>query len=314
MTSVMPTDAAKLIGDQLMAVVTTSSGKKGVGLIAAMAVALYGARNGASAVITGLDIAYEEKETRSFVRLTLMSLAITAFGVFVAIVALIAIAALGHLGDLLSGAPWIFVIAGKLVSYVALLLAGAAGAATLYSYGPDRVKARWVWITPGSRVAATLWLLLHPRVRDLRRRFRQLQCHLWLARCGHRVSDLALSFELCPTVRRRTQRRDRASDAVRHHRRAGDATRAAWRCRRRECRHGRGGCLAFVSRTRRRSYCQGRPAIRQPRVARDAARRTGAFSQNTRNPRYCRTIRAPSGRPGATRRGADGCGRPARMA
>lgn len=93
------------------------------------------ARNGASAVITGLDIAYEERETRSFVRLTLMSLAITAFGVFVAIVALIAIAALGHLGDLLSGAPWIFVIAGKLVSYVALLLAGAAGAATLYSYG-----------------------------------------------------------------------------------------------------------------------------------------------------------------------------------
>ncbi|MDB5736725.1 MAG: ribonuclease [Sphingomonas bacterium] len=66
------------------------------------------ARNGASAVITGLDIAYEERETRSFVRLTLMSLAITAFGVFVAIVALIAIAALGHLGDLLSGAPWIF--------------------------------------------------------------------------------------------------------------------------------------------------------------------------------------------------------------
>ncbi|MDB5736724.1 MAG: Ribonuclease [Sphingomonas bacterium] len=44
MTSVMPTDAAKLIGDQVMAVVTTSSGKKGVGLIAAMAVALYGAR------------------------------------------------------------------------------------------------------------------------------------------------------------------------------------------------------------------------------------------------------------------------------
>ena len=71
LTSVMPADAAKLIGEQLMNVVKTSGSKKGFGLVLALALALFGARNGAGSIITALNIAYEEKETRSFVRLNL---------------------------------------------------------------------------------------------------------------------------------------------------------------------------------------------------------------------------------------------------
>jgi membrane protein len=41
-----------------------------------------------------------------------------------------------------------------------LALGAAAAAATLYRYGPDRKKAKWEWITPGSIFAAVLWLLL----------------------------------------------------------------------------------------------------------------------------------------------------------
>lgn len=160
MMSVMPADAAKLIAEQLLSVVHTSSTKKGFGLLVALVLALYGARNGASAIITGLDIAYEEQEGRSFIRLTLLSLAITVGGIGVAIVAMIAVASLGHLDDALAHAPSVVILAGKLLSYVVLVLAGAGGAATLYRYGPDRRKARWVWITPGSLIAAVLWLLL----------------------------------------------------------------------------------------------------------------------------------------------------------
>jgi membrane protein len=160
MMSVMPADAAKLIAEQLLSVIHTSSTKKGFGLIVALVLALYGARNGASAIITGLDIAYEEQEDRSFVRLVLLSLAITVGGILVAIVAMVAVAALGHLDDAFSNAPQFVIVAGKLISYVALVLAGASGAATLYRFGPDRKKAKWVWITPGSLIAALLWLLL----------------------------------------------------------------------------------------------------------------------------------------------------------
>src|SRR5947209_18566768 len=42
LTSVMAGAAAKLIGDQLMSIVQTSSGKKGLGLLIALAIALFG--------------------------------------------------------------------------------------------------------------------------------------------------------------------------------------------------------------------------------------------------------------------------------
>ena len=76
LTSVMPSDAAKLIGEQLMNVVTTSDGKKGLGLLLALALALFGARNGAGAVITALNIAYEEEEKRGFLRVNLLAIGI----------------------------------------------------------------------------------------------------------------------------------------------------------------------------------------------------------------------------------------------
>ena len=143
-----------------MNVVKTSDGKKGLGLLLALALALFGARNGAGAIITSLNVAYEEHEKRGFVRLNLLALVMTAAAVLVAVVAMVAIAALGHLEELLPTLPgWVAVI-GKVATYVVLALAGAAGAATLYRFGPSRDQAGWVWLTPGSVFTAIGWLLL----------------------------------------------------------------------------------------------------------------------------------------------------------
>lgn len=160
LTSVMPKDVATLIGDQLMGVVKASDGKKGFGLLLALALALFGARNGAGAIITALNVAYEEAETRGFVRVNLLALAITTSAVVAAMLALVAIAALGYLQTLIPNAPDVVIAAGKIGVYVLLLLVGAAAAATLYRYGPSRKQARWVWLTPGSLFAALMWLML----------------------------------------------------------------------------------------------------------------------------------------------------------
>lgn len=160
LATVMPKDAAKLIGDQLIGVVHTSGSKKGIGLFVAIAVALFGARNAAGSVITALNIAYEEEEKRGFVRVNLLALAITAAAVAMAVVALIAITALGYLQKLFPHLPGFVAVIWKIVVYVVLALGAAAAAATLYRYGPDRKKAKWEWITPGSILAAALWLFL----------------------------------------------------------------------------------------------------------------------------------------------------------
>ena len=73
LTSVLPPDVASLIAQQLLTVVESSSKAKGLGLLIAVLVAIYGGTNGASAIITALNIAYEEKEKRSLLSFYLLA-------------------------------------------------------------------------------------------------------------------------------------------------------------------------------------------------------------------------------------------------
>lgn len=160
LTNVMPDDVARLVGEQLMNVVQSSSDKKGLGLLMAFGVALFGARNAAGAIITALNIAYEEEEKRSFIKVTLLALAITAATVVLALVAVAVVTALRFLASLIPGAPaWVLLLIR--LAAAALVAAGAAAAAaTLYRYAPSRAKAKWTWLTPGTALSALGWLLL----------------------------------------------------------------------------------------------------------------------------------------------------------
>jgi membrane protein len=160
LTAMIPTQAAELIGEQLLGVVRSSAETKGLALLFALALALWAARNGAAAAVTALNIAYEVKETRSVLRTNALALLITGAAVLLGLLALYAVTALGHLPDRLPNLPdWLPALA-RFAAYPLLVLAGAAGAATLYRYAPDRPKAHWVWLEPGSLLAALLWLLL----------------------------------------------------------------------------------------------------------------------------------------------------------
>lgn len=160
LTAVLPTQIAVLIGDQLLRAIDASQKAKGLALLIAIGVAFYGGTNGASAVITALNIAYEEKEKRSLVRFYLLALGMTATALLVALLAIAATAILAALQSLFPQASPPLVIVGKVVGYAVLLLVAAAVAATLYRFGPSREKAKWRWITPGSMFAAVAWLIL----------------------------------------------------------------------------------------------------------------------------------------------------------
>jgi membrane protein len=160
LTAALPADVASIIGDQLMTAVNASKGTKGFGILVAFLVATYGGTNGAAAVITALNIAYEEKEKRSLLRYYVLAVAMTLGALMVALVAISATAALSYLQHLLPQAPPGVVIAGKLLGYAVLLLVAAVIASTLFRFGPSREDAKWKWITPGSAFAAVTWLFL----------------------------------------------------------------------------------------------------------------------------------------------------------
>ncbi len=160
LTSIMPPDAAKLVGEQLSSAVHTSGGKKGFGLVVALALALFSARSGATAVVTALNVAYDEEEKRGFIKLNLVALAITLAAVLMAVLAAVAIASMAKLEAMLPNTNVVVLTIGRIISYLVLAGVGAAAVATLYRYGPSRETAKWSWLTPGSLFSAVFWILL----------------------------------------------------------------------------------------------------------------------------------------------------------
>ena len=157
---VLPNDVIVLIGDQLLTAVKASKETKGLGILIAFLVAVYGGTNGAAAIITALNIAYEEKEKRSLVRFYLLAITMTLTALLFALAAIAGTAAVAYLQRLLPEASTVTLILGKAAGYLLLVLVAAATAATLYRYGPSREEARWTWITPGSLLAAGMLLIL----------------------------------------------------------------------------------------------------------------------------------------------------------
>ena len=114
----------------------------GIGL--GVGLSLWSARKGMVAIMKVTNVAYGEEENRSLLGqlLTSLALAVGSVAVFVAVL-LVAVAI-----PLSLAARWML-----LFSVAALALSA------VYRIAPDRKAAQWRWVTPGSLIAATLWLL-----------------------------------------------------------------------------------------------------------------------------------------------------------
>ena len=159
LTSVMPRESAGIIGEQLQNMTQTAGTKTGVALLIALMIALYGASKASTSVMTALNMAYGTKETRGFVKRTLIAIAMVAGAVLVMLLAILAFSAMNFVEQLL---PSFGGVGHFLVQALSFALAGGAVIALLaviYRYGPDRPNAKWRWITPGSLLASVVWLL-----------------------------------------------------------------------------------------------------------------------------------------------------------
>ena len=148
LTDNLPSAAATIIGDQLRNVTEGQGTAKGLGLIAALGIALWSARNAARALMTGLNIAFHAGEARSFVRGNLVALAITVGG----------IAGLILLGGASGALAVIAGPAGTIASAVLLLTAATGGAIALYRFAPNQPALGWRTLLPGAILFAIAWL------------------------------------------------------------------------------------------------------------------------------------------------------------
>ena len=154
----LPRDAASIVSEQLVGVVETSGEKQGLGLAIALGIALYGATKGASAIVTGLNVAYNEAETRGFIRIRILHLAIVVGGVALALVAIVKTTLFGFLESFMPNAPGAVTLTIRVIGFGILAALVVSAAACLYRFAPARKKPAWVWLSPGSLIATLLWL------------------------------------------------------------------------------------------------------------------------------------------------------------
>ena len=158
LSGVLPGGALEVVGEQVKRIASKGGGALGFGFVFGLAVSLWSANAGMKAVFDALNIVYDEEEKRSFVRLNLQSLAFT-----LGAIAFLILAARRHRGD--PDRPQLprprqrLGMAHLLGRWPLLLVIVVLGLAVLYRYGPSRDTAQWRWVTPGSLVAAGLWLV-----------------------------------------------------------------------------------------------------------------------------------------------------------
>ena len=129
--------------------VSKGDAKLGFGFIVGLAVALWSANAGIKAIIDALNVVYDEKEKRGFIKLNLVSLAFTlaalvavllAIGAVVVVPVVLDYVGLGSIGSTLV----------NVLRWPLLLALIIVGLAVLYRYGPSRREPRWQWLTVGS--------------------------------------------------------------------------------------------------------------------------------------------------------------------
>jgi membrane protein len=154
---IFPAGAVDILHDQITKLAAKSDAKLSLGFMTGLGVALWSANSGMKAIIDALNVVYDEKEKRSFVKLNLVSLLFTLIAIFSLMVALagmviapIIFSAVG-LSSLLS-------LAIVVLRWPLLLVLAAVALAAIYRYGPSRREARWQWLSVGSG-AAIGWLI-----------------------------------------------------------------------------------------------------------------------------------------------------------
>jgi membrane protein len=155
---VLPPSTYELVATRIHDLAAAGRTELTWGLALSLPVALWSAMSGTKSILNALNVAYEEREKRSLLRLNLVALLFTLGGMAGTALALAVVvgvpAALPFtwLGPLASAAV-------RACSFALLLGSTVLGLAVLYRFAPSREKAKWRWVTPGALLAAGLWLL-----------------------------------------------------------------------------------------------------------------------------------------------------------
>jgi membrane protein len=154
----LPSGADQLLTEQLKSVTSAGRQSLSIGLVVSLLAVLWSASSGVQGLVKGLNLVYDEQESRGFVKLRGLSLLLTLGAIVLAVAALALITVFPGVIDNL-GLGQAGQLAASIVRWVVLALLVLWALAVVYRYAPDRANPRWRWVSWGAVVALVLWLL-----------------------------------------------------------------------------------------------------------------------------------------------------------
>ena len=157
LATMLPEGSFQIVEDQVARVVSNGNATLGATFLVGLLLAIWSANAGVKAIFDALNVAYEEREKRSFIKLNMVSLAFTIGGIL-ALLLMVGVVvafplALNHLG-MAPESKLIVVVARWPLMFLILLVA----LAILYRFAPSRDAPRWQWLSLGAVIAAILWI------------------------------------------------------------------------------------------------------------------------------------------------------------
>jgi len=158
LTGILPTDAIDLIRGQLEALAAQDVKLLSLGFFLGLSVALWSANNGVKAIFEALNVAYGQKETRSFLRLNLIAFVFTFGSLLCGIILSIAFSAISRMSAGIVQDGWSEVLF-SIIRWPLIAVIVVIAISVIYRFGPDREHAKWRWLSWGAVLSALIWIV-----------------------------------------------------------------------------------------------------------------------------------------------------------
>jgi membrane protein len=157
LSGLVPEDVITIVTRQATAVANSRQDGLGFAVLFGLLIAFYSASTGMASLMQGLNIAYDEKETRGFIKRMLVTFALTllliaglvcGLGMILAMPVILAFVDMGPVVAMLfNAALWIALIALTIV-----------GLSVLYRFAPSRDTPEWKWTSVGAVAGCLVWI------------------------------------------------------------------------------------------------------------------------------------------------------------
>jgi membrane protein len=157
-SSALPQSAQDLLQQQMTSLAESSKRGLSVGVIISLLLALWSASGGTGNLINAVNTAYDEKETRNFVKKRGLALLLTVAAILFFAIAASLIAVFPAVANAI-GLGGLARAGFEALRWVVLLVVIAIALAVLYKVAPNRDNPKVRWVSVGAVVATIVWIV-----------------------------------------------------------------------------------------------------------------------------------------------------------